>query len=85
MAMEKILLPEFRKELYSNLMDAGYGKEEAQEIVGTKYYSALKIDLKNQLNKLIEDVDNNQFSQSIDTEKLNNSLSELKKMQEILS
>ena len=39
----------------------------------------------NQLNKLIEDVDNDQFSQSIDAEKLNNSLSELKKMQEILS
>ena len=83
--MEKILLPEFRKELYSNLMDAGYDKEEAQEIDGTKYYSALKIDLKNQLNKLIEDVDNDQFSQSINADKLLLNLSELKKMQEILS
>lgn len=83
--MEKILLPEFRKELYSNLTDAGYDKEEAQEIVGRKYYSALKIDLKNQLNKLIEDVDNDQFSQSINSDKLLLNLSELKKMQEILS
>ena len=83
--MEKILLPEFRKELYSKLMDAGYDKEEAQEIFGTKYYSALKIDLKNQLNKLIEDVDNDQFSQSINADKLLLNLSELKKMQEILS
>ena len=83
--MEKILLPEFRKELYSNLMDAGYDKEEAQEIVGTKYYSALKIDLKNKLNKLIEYVYNEQFSQSINADKLLLNLSELKKMQEILS
>lgn len=66
-------------------MDAGYDKEEAQEIVGRKYYSALKIDLKNQLNKLIEDVDNDQFSQSINADKLLLNLSELKKMQEILS
>lgn len=66
-------------------MDAGYDKEEAQEIVGRKYYSALKIDLKNQLNKLIEDVDNDQFSQSIDADRLLLNFSELKKMQEILS
>ena len=83
--MEKILLPEFRKELYSNLMDAGYDKEEAQEIVGTKYYSALKIDLKKKKKKLIEDVHNDQFSQRINADKLLLNLSELKKMQEILS
>ena len=38
----KILDSDFRKELYKNLVEAGYEKQEAQKIVGVKYYNALK-------------------------------------------
>ena len=37
--MGKILDAEFRKDLYKNLVEAGYEKTEAQKIVGKKYYS----------------------------------------------
>ena len=37
----KILEGEFRKKLYKDLVEAGYEKEEAQKIVGVKYFKAL--------------------------------------------
>ena len=37
----KIFEGEFRKELYKNLIEAGYEKQEAQKIVGVKYFVAL--------------------------------------------
>lgn len=85
MAEIKILDAEFRKELYKSLTEAGYDKNEAQEIVGVKYYDALKEDTKGILNSLWEAI--NKENYDFDMEKsapLAANFSELKKMSEFL-
>lgn len=41
--MSKILEKEFRNELYKNLCEAGYEKQEAQKIVSVKYRDTLRV------------------------------------------
>ena len=81
--MSKILENEFRKELYKNLTDAGYDKKEAQQIVGKKYYEALKEVTKDLVGNLMAsiEVDNYEY----DTTELLNNIGELAKLKEILA
>ena len=82
--MSKILETEFRKDLYKNLVDAGYSKLEAQKIVGTKYYANLFEDVKNALDQLLSEVVKENFDVSVNGDELNGKLTELKKMKELL-
>lgn len=78
----KILDNEFRKELYKNLVEAGYAKDEAQKIVGAKYFSALKDKLlsKDTINAILENVLNNKFEESLElSNQLTNDIQELTK------
>lgn len=83
----KILNSDFRKELYKQLIDAGYDKMEAQKIVGVKYFNALKEELKNTLTNIINDIENDNFqilNEGFDLS-FNDKISELKKMKEYLN
>lgn len=66
--MSKILNGEFRKELYKNLVDAGYEKLEAQKIIGSKYYAALSEDLQESLKALSETITNGDYENGLDYE-----------------
>ena len=57
----KILEGEFRKKLYKDLVEAGYEKEEAQKIVGVKYFKALKDKMLTVLSSLSTDINGNHF------------------------
>ena len=83
----KILEAEFRKELYKNLVEAGYNKQEAQKIVGTKYFAALKEKVLLGLNALSEEINNNTFNQIDETfiAQYNSDMVELKKMHDYLN
>ena len=82
--MAKILESEFRKELYKNLVEAGYDKKEAQKIVGVKYREGLKVDLVEKMKAQIANIeaDNNELILSAD--EYNNAPSELDKLKELL-
>ena len=54
--MGKILDSEFRKELYKNLVEAGYDKTEAQKIVGKKYYVELHDSVKHSLDAVLDKI-----------------------------
>lgn len=79
----KILDSDFRKELYKNLVEAGYDKTEAQKIVGAKYFDALKEDLKAQLQLSATQVASGDFDVKVD--EISSKLGELNKLKEILS
>lgn len=83
----KILDSDFRKELYKNLVEAGYEKQEAQKIVGVKYYNALKDKMLTLLSSLSSDINGNQFnSLSEDFINVYNAdIAELQKMSEYLN
>lgn len=83
----KILDSDFRKELYKNLVEAGYEKQEAQKIVGVKYYNALKDKMLTLLSNLSSDINGNQFnSLSEDFINVYNAdIAELQKMSEYLN
>ena len=83
--MGKIFDAEFRKELYKNLMEAGYEKTEAQRIVGTKYYSALHNDLKETVEQLSKQVNDEVFDGQVDFEKIASKMAELKSLKDVLS
>ena len=84
--MDKILDSEFRNTLYKNLVDAGYDKKEAQKIVGVKYHTALKDNLKAKLNVLVARVESEDYdSITFDTDNLNEMLVELKKVKGVVS
>lgn len=78
----KILDSEFRKELYKSLTDAGYDKSEAQQIVGVKYFQALKDDVAKKLTNICEEIVNNSFDVSFDD--ISQKIAELKKLKELL-
>lgn len=83
----KILEGEFRKELYKNLLEAGYKKQEAQKIVGTKYFVALKDKMLTVLSSLSTDINGNNF-QPLSEELVNvynADIAELQKMSEYLN
>ena len=83
----KILDSEFRKELYKNLVEAGYEKQEAQKIVGVKYHKALKDSLTNMFSMILQNLEHNEVEPLDEPliNDINNSISELKKMSEYLN
>ena len=83
----KILDSNFRKELYKGLMEAGYEKQEAQKIVGVKYFKALKEKVQMTLSGLSTEINNNQFN-PLNEEFLasfNADIAELQKMNEYVN
>lgn len=82
--MGKILEKDFRNGLYKSLVEAGYNKDEAQKIIGQKYYGALKEDVVKRLNEAIENVNNDNVAFQVDAV-INESLTELTKLKEILA
>lgn len=84
--MSRILESEFRKELYKNLVDAGYDKQEAQKIVGVKFFNALKESTLSVLQNIYNEVEVNQFNMLTDEFilKFNECINELNKMKEFI-
>lgn len=84
--MAKILEPDFRKDLYKNLVDAGYDKTEAQKIIGSKYYSALRQYLLDMIDaSIVTYIKEEKYSDLVvDGGKINSTIDELKKLQELL-
>lgn len=83
--MAKILESDFRKELYKNLVEAGYEKMEAQKIIGNKYHVALKESLADKFKELVKAVDEENYDAIvIDNEQINGTIEELKKVKELL-
>lgn len=83
----KILDGNFRKELYKNLVEIGYEKQEAQKIVGVKYFKALKENLTNMFNMILQNLEHDEIEPLDEplVNDINNSISELKKMKEYLN
>ena len=77
----KILEADFRKELYKSLMEAGYEKAEAQQIVGVKYASALKEAIGGKLLEMAESVKNNKFDVVGELDDLKASFDELSRVE----
>jgi len=77
----KILEADFRKELYKSLMEAGYEKHEAQQIVGVKYASALKEAIGSKLLEMAECVKSNKFDVVGELDGLKASFEELSKVE----
>ena len=84
--MSRILESEFRKELYKNLVDAGYDKQEAQKIVGVKFFNELKESTLSVLRNIYNEVEVNQFNMLTDEFilKFNENINELNKMKEFI-
>ena len=82
--MGKILDAEFRKELYKNLVEAGYEKVEAQKIIGQKYYIELHEDVKHEVDVLLNNLVKEDFENTFDCESINKKIEELKKLRELL-
>ena len=64
--MGKILEKEFRNELYKNLCEAGYEKQEAQKIVSVKYCDVLKGKLMESLHTQIASIEFNYFFKKLE-------------------
>ncbi len=82
--MGKILDSEFRKELYKNLVEAGYEKVEAQKIIGKKYYTELLEDLKHGVDSFLSSLVKEDFTEALDCETVSKNFEELKKLKELL-
>lgn len=83
----KILDNDFRKELYKNLVEAGYEKTEAQQIVGVKYFTALKEKVLETANTIIANVNDDNFDalvESVVTDMVAD-FTELQKMHKIVN
>jgi hypothetical protein len=82
--MGKILDSDFRKELYKNLVEAGYDKAEAQKIVGVKYYNELLEDVKHGVDSVLNSLVKEDFAETFDCETINAKIVELRKLKEII-
>ena len=82
--MSKILNSDFRKEVYKNLLDAGYDKNEAQVIVGKKYYGALKEDVLAKINEVMATIQADNFEQPIQFNDITACVNELGNLKKIL-
>ena len=80
--MSKILEKEFRNELYKNLCEAGYEKQEAQKIVSVKYREALKAALVEKLKLQASNIENGKEELVLSVEEYSNILSEIYKLDE---
>lgn len=83
--MAKILESEFRNNLYKGLLEAGYEKEEAQKIVGAKYYKELLNTVTKDVDSFLDSIIKERFDVSINTDGINGKVEELKKLKEIIS
>lgn len=83
--MSKILDSEFRNELYKNLIEAGYEKQEAQKVIGVKYYSALRDEVTKGVDTFLNDIVKENYDTSLDYEGIIKKLGELKNLQKILN
>ena len=84
----KILDNDFRKELYKNLVEAGYEKTEAQQIVGVKYFTALKEKVIETVNTIIANVNEDNFDALVESTVVTDMMadfSELQKMHKIVN
>lgn len=83
----KILDGNFRKELYKNLIEIGYEKQEAQKIVGVKYFQALKESLTNMFTMILQNLEHDEIEPLDEplVNDINNSIAEIKKMKELLN
>lgn len=83
--MNKILEKEFRNELYKNLCEAGYEKQEAQKIVSVKYRDILKGKLMESLHTQIASIEDGKNELIVNAEELANGLSELTKLNDFFN
>ena len=82
----KILDGEFRKSLYKNLVEIGYEKDDAQRIVGVKYFDALKAKVLEDISTMMGLVQENKFTEiSASSEQRALDLEELIKMNDYLN
>ena len=83
----KILDSNFRKDLYKNLVEAGYEKQEAQKIVGIKYFNALKGNVLDMVSKMFSDIESNNFQPLNEGFEVsfNEKIAELQKMNEYVN
>jgi hypothetical protein len=82
---KKILDAEFRKKLFKDLLEAGFEKDEAQEMLYKKLYETLKGETLLLLDGLVKQVENDNIPESFDGKKVNEYLTDMRKAQEILS
>ena len=82
--MSKILESEFRKDLYKNLMEAGYSKEESQKIVGRKYYGELLSNVSHGIDEYLASIVQEKFDVTLDFEGIAKNVEELKKLKVVL-
>ena len=80
--MSRILEAEFRKELYKNLVDAGYEKQEAQAIIGKKYYAELHKNVCQGVDEFLASIVQEKFDITLDYEGITSKIEELKKLKE---
>ena len=82
----KILDNEFRKSLYKNLVEAGYTKDEAQTIIGNKYFVALKEKTQASIQALNDALNQSQFQAMTEVMKdIANDISEMDKLNKFLT
>ena len=85
MAENKILNSEFRNSLYKSLIEAGYALTEARDIVGKKFFVALKESLLGKLNDAVKQISEDNFDVKFDAEGIEEGIAELEKMKTFLS
>ena len=83
--MSKILENDFRRELYKNLVEAGYSKEESQKIVGAKYYTALNNNVKEIVGAFLSEIESENYENGLNCEELTAKLGDLRTLKELLS
>ena len=84
MENNKIIDSEFRKKLFKDLIDAGFGKEESQLLLYRKLYDTLKDMSLDLIQGMYDAVNNDEIPLSFDITELNGYLSDMVKAQEVL-
>ena len=82
--MGKILESEFRNNLYKGLLEAGYEKEEAQKIVGVKYYNELHKTVTHDVDSFLDSIVKEKYDVTMNVDDINGRVEELKKLKEII-
>jgi len=81
----KIFDRDFRNELYKNLLEIGYTKNEATNIVSVKYLAALKSTLISKLLAQIESVKSDSTEIVLAVAEYHDLLTDIRKAEEILN
>lgn len=82
---KKILDGEFRNGLFKSLIEAGYEKDEATKIVGTKYFACLKGETINTLQEMINRISTEDFTVIDKVGQVTDYVKELTKLKEIFT